>query len=113
MATKASETTESTENRELGRLRGRLVDLIADDPALDSDGLRCHLEQQGFTEVLNGLLSRDVYDLFHSAKPGAPLEKAREVWLETLNRHKARHGPRDLDAEGGHLAATASAGARR
>ncbi len=101
------------ENRDLGRLRGALVDLIASDPALDSEGLRCHLEQQGFVEVLNGLLSRDVYDLFHSARPGAPLNKAREVWLEALSRHKARQGPRDPDAEGGQSAAPASAGARR
>ena len=101
------------ENRELGRLRGALVDLIAGDPALDSEGLRCHLEQQGFAEVLNGLLSRDVYDLFHSARPGAPLDMAREVWLEALNRHKTRQGPRNPDAEGGQTAASASAGARR
>jgi DNA primase len=101
------------ENRELDRLRGALVDLIAGDPALDSAGLRCHLELQGFAAVLNGLLSRDVYDLFHSARPGAPLDKAREVWLETLNRQKARRGPTNPDAEGGQTATTASAGARR
>jgi DNA primase len=101
------------ENRDLGRLRSALVDLIAGDPALDSEGLRCHLEQQGFAAVLNGLLSRNVYDLFHSARPGAPLDKAREVWLETLNRQKARTGPTNPDAEGGQNAATASAGVRR
>ncbi len=101
------------ENRDLSRLRGALVDLIAGEPGLDSEGLRCHLEQQGFAKVLNGLLSRDVYDLFHSARPGAPLNKAREVWLEALSRHKARQGPRDPDAEGGQSAAPASAGARR
>lgn len=100
-------------SRDLDRLRGALVDLIADDPALDSEGLRCHLEQRGFAAVLNGLLSRDVYDLFHSARPGAPLNKAREVWLETLNRQKARTAATNPDAESGQSAAPASAGARR
>jgi DNA primase len=100
------------ENRDLDRLRGALVDLIAGDPALDSEGLRCHLEQQGFTAVLNGLLSRDVYGLYHSARPGAPLDEARKVWLPLLE-HKARRGPTNPDAEGGQNAATASAGVRR
>jgi len=100
------------ENRELDRLRGALVDLIAGDPTLDSEGLRCHLEQQGFAAVLNGLLSRDVYQLYHSARPGAPLDKAREVW-RPLMEHKARRGPTNPDAEGGQTATTASAGARR
>jgi DNA primase len=100
-------------SRDLDRLRGALVDLIAGDPTLDSEGLRCHLERQGFAAVLNGLLSRDVYDLFHSARPGAPLTKAREVWLETLNRQKARTGAADSDGEDGGNAVVASTGARR
>jgi len=102
-------------SRELDRLRGALVDLIALDPALDSAALKCHLERQGFVAVLNGLLSRDVYDLFHSARPGAPLSEAREVWLETLNRQKARTGTANPDdGSGGDTeAAAASSGARR
>ncbi len=100
------------DNRDLDRLRGALVDLIAGDPTLDSEGLRCHLEQQGFAAALNGLLSLDVYDLFHSARPGAPLDEARKVWLPLLE-HKARRGPTNPDAEGGQTATTASAGARR
>lgn len=102
-------------SRELDRLRGVLVDLIALDPALDSAALKCHLERQGFAAVLNGLLSRDVYDLFHSARPGAPLSEAREVWLETLNRQRARTGTANPnDGSGGDMeAAAAPSGARR
>jgi len=100
-------------SRTLDQLRGALVDLIAEDPALDSGGLRCHLERQGFAAVLNGLLSRDVYDLFHSARPGTPLSEAREVWLETLNRQKARTGAANPDGESGERAAAASTGAGR
>jgi DNA primase len=97
---------------ELDRLRGALVDLIADDPALDSGGLRCHLERQGFAAILNGLLSRDVYQLYHSAKPEAPLDEARRVWLE-LMQHKAPRGSANPDGGNGGEAAAASTGARR
>ncbi len=80
------------DSRDLDGLRRALVDLIADDPTLDSAGLKCHLEQQGFTAILKGLLSKTVYDLFRSARPEASLSEAREHWLEALAEQKAR-GP--------------------
>ena len=86
-------------SRDLDRLRGALVDLFAGAPALDSAGLRCHLEQQGFAAVLKGLLSRKVYDLFSSARPDAALGDARESWLYNLSEHRARQEARTAAQE--------------
>jgi len=99
-------------NHDLDRLRSALVDLIAEDPALDSGGLKCHLEQQGFTAILNGLLSLNVYELYHSARPGASLEEAREVWV-SLMEHKARAAAPNADAGGGPDADASAVGVRR
>ena len=98
---------------ELERLRGALVDLIAEDPALDSEGLKCQLNQQGFAAVLTSLLSKSVYDLYGSAKPGAELSVARRGWLEALHLHKARAAAPDADAEGGLSDVVSAVGVRR
>jgi DNA primase len=77
-------------NRDLDRLRRALIDLVAREPTLDSEGLRCHLSEQGFTAVLSRLLSRQTYQLGPSAKPETPLDEARETWRHILSRWQAR-----------------------
>lgn len=79
-------------NHELDRLRRALIDLVARDPTLDSEGLRCHLSEQGFSAVLSRLLCRRIYKLGPSARPETPLEDAREDWRDILSRLRARAG---------------------
>ncbi|HLW26742.1 MAG TPA: DNA primase [Kiloniellales bacterium] len=47
---------QALKDRELEALRRALVDLLAEDPDLDSRSLECHLRDQGFSDVLDRLL---------------------------------------------------------
>jgi DNA primase len=67
-------------NRDLDRLRKALIDLVSLAPDLDSDDLKDHLSEQGFTPLLESLLSREVYQLGPSARPDTPLVDARAMW---------------------------------
>jgi hypothetical protein len=67
-----------------------MIDLAAREPGLDSDGMRCHLSDQGFAAVLSGLLSNRVYTLGPSARPDTPLADAREDFRDILARQQAR-----------------------
>jgi DNA primase len=78
------------ESRDLDQLRRAMIDLAAREPGLDSDGMRCHLSDQGFAAVLSGLLSNRVYTLGPSARPDTPLADAREDFRDILARQQAR-----------------------
>jgi hypothetical protein len=67
-------------NQELDRLRKALIDLVSLAPDLDSDDLKGHLSKQGFTPLLDSLLSREVYQLGPFARPDTPLVDARAMW---------------------------------
>ena len=74
-------------------LRAALVDLMAEQPDLDSTEIRGQLAQQGYSGLLDSLLSRNVYDLSTFARPSAPPEWVREGWrhgLELIRERQAR-----------------------
>jgi DNA primase len=77
-------------SRELDRLREALIDLVSQAPDLDTADLKCHLSEQGFTPILDGLLSREVYKLGPSARPDTPLVDARAMWHHIV---RARSDP--------------------
>ena len=70
--------------RDLRRLVAALVDLAADAPDLDTGALKCHLTSLGFSEVLEGLLSRQVYQLGPCARPETPMAQVRPNWAHFL-----------------------------
>ena len=75
---------------ELRRLAGALVDLIAGAPDLDSEALKRHLCEQGFSKVLDGLLNRRVYETWSFVKPETPLAEVRPNWVHFLALHRER-----------------------
>jgi DNA primase len=77
-------------DRELDRLRKALSDLVSLAPDLDSDDLKCHLSEQGFTPLLDSLLSREVYRLGPSARPDTPLVDARAMWHHIFRARSGR-----------------------
>ena len=80
------------ESRELDQLRQALIDLGAEAPDLDTEAIKCHLSERGYSAVLANILSSRVYQLFASARPDAALAEAREVWLHVLTQHQKRTG---------------------
>ncbi|MEX2407786.1 MAG: toprim domain-containing protein, partial [Rhodovibrionaceae bacterium] len=75
---------------DLEALRGALVDLLAEQPDLDSDAIKGHLRQQGYSGLLDSLLSRNVYDLSTFAHPSATPEWVREGWRHGLELIRER-----------------------
>ncbi len=78
---------------DLESLRAALTDLLAEQPDLDSDAIKGHLRQQGYSGLLDSLLSRNVYDLSTFARPSAPSDWVREGWrhgLELIRERQAR-----------------------
>lgn len=75
---------------DLEALRGALVDLLTEQPDLDSDAIKGHLRQQGYSGLLDSLLSRNVYDLSTFAHPSATPEWVREGWRHGLELIRER-----------------------
>ena len=71
----------------LRRLVEALVDITAEAADLDTDALRGHLCEQGFSKVLESLLSLDVYRMNPSARPETPLVEVRAAWRHLLDLH--------------------------
>ncbi len=78
---------------DLARLAQTLVDLISETPDLDSEALKGHLCEQGYSKVLEGLLSRQVYELERWVRPETPLSEVHPRWVHFLALH------RDKEAE--------------
>ncbi|MEM7223033.1 MAG: DNA primase [Pseudomonadota bacterium] len=75
-------------NRDLARFTEALVNLAASQPDLDTEALKCHLCEQGFTKVLEGLLTPRVYVLGRFARPETPIEQVRHEWSHVLAVHR-------------------------
>ena len=75
---------------DLARLAQVLVDLVSEAPDLDTEALKDHLSERGCSKVLEGLLSRQVYDLERWVKPETPLAEVRPRWVHFLALHRDR-----------------------
>jgi DNA primase len=75
---------------DLRRLAAALVDLVAAAPDLDTEDLKRHLCDQGFSKVLDGLLSRQVYKTWSFVKRETPLAEVRPKWVHFLALHRER-----------------------
>lgn len=73
------------------RLRDAVISALAAEPGLDRDGLRHHLEDQGFAKEMSDILCESVYLHAAFAGPdmdsGAVAEKWLELWHSMQNRH--------------------------
>jgi DNA primase len=80
----------------LDRLRRAIISLAAGHPDLDAEGLRRHLTQIGFAEVLQGLFgkTRDI----RVTQPTAPADRAAEELRHVLGllREREAHKEREL-----------------
>ena len=68
----------------LSALRQALIDCFAHHPELDSEGVKCHLSNQGYSGVLAKLLAPEVYVHGRFARPDASAEVARQSVLHIL-----------------------------
>lgn len=71
---------------ELDKLRQQVINLLAADETLDSEGVRDQLTETGFSAVVGPLLSSKVYMHARFAKPDEPFEEALAGWLDTFER---------------------------
>src|SRR3546814_11564803 len=90
---------------DLNALRRSLIDCVARHPELDSEGVKCHLSNQGYLGLLAALLSPEVYVHGRFARPDASVEVARQCVLHILGVLRDRHS-------GAHRAEEARALAR-
>ena len=81
-----------------------LVDLSARNPDLDSDGLKCHLSDQGYSGILCAVLRPDVYVHGRFARPGTSPEEARDGVRHILEVQRGRQAASETEEAGRHLA---------
>ena len=81
-----------------------MVDLLAREPDLDSESLRCHLRDQGYSEVLSEILSPEVYVHGRFARADGSLESARGGVQEILEEHRRQKAASEAEAAAQHLA---------
>jgi hypothetical protein len=62
---------------------------------LDSAGLRSHLIENGFRDILDSILTPDVYKLAYDVQPSAEPESVRRLCLHTIEQLEAEQ----LEAE--------------
>lgn len=68
---------------ELDKLRQEVLKTLASSPGLEIQALRDHLEDTGFSELLNGPLSRQVRNHANFARPDEHIDVARKGWEQT------------------------------
>jgi DNA primase len=76
---------------DLNALRQSLIDCVARNAELDSEGVKCHLSNQGYSGLLASLLSPEVYVHGRFARPDASAEVARQSVLHILGVLRDRH----------------------
>ncbi len=69
---------------ELDKLRQEVLKTLASSSGLDFQALQDHLEDTGFSELLNGHLSRQVLNHANFARPDEHIDVARKGWEQTL-----------------------------
>lgn len=70
----------------LDKLRRQILEINAEDPGLDADGLRDHLMSLGYSETVDGLLADDALHHAGFARKGASHLDARQGLAELLGR---------------------------
>jgi DNA primase len=89
---------------DLGKFYSFVVDLVAGEPDLDSEDLRCHLSNQGFSGILGEILSPQVYVHGRFARPDESLDEARHGVEDILKAYRRRQAATEAEAAGRHLA---------
>ncbi|MGD1879453.1 MAG: hypothetical protein ACFB13_18375, partial [Kiloniellaceae bacterium] len=69
---------------DLNSLRCALIDCVARNADLDTEGVKCHLSNQGYSGLLAALLTPAVYVHGRFARPDASGEVARQSVLHIL-----------------------------
>src|SRR3546814_14132179 len=98
---------------DLNALRRSLIDCVARHPELDSEGVKCHLSNQGYLGLLAALLSPEVYVHGRFARPDASVEVARQSVLHILGVLRDRHTGAHRAEEARALAAEMTAATLR
>ncbi len=88
----------------LGKFYCFLVDVIAREPDLDSEGLKCHLSEQGYTGVLSDISNSEVYVHGRFARPEGSLDEARDGVEDILKAYRRRQAAWDAEEAGRILA---------
>ncbi|MGE5766606.1 MAG: DNA primase [Bacteroidota bacterium] len=94
---------------ELNALRQSLIDCVARHAELDSEGVKCHLCNQGYSGLLATLLSPEVYVHGRFARPDSPAELARQSVLHIFGVLRERHSGAHRAEEARVLAAEMTA----
>ncbi len=72
----------------LDNLRQEVLKTLAGEPGLDSEGVRRHLKENGYSEILDYVWGPKVFVHAFYAKPGTDIETALEGWEETYSLYK-------------------------
>jgi DNA primase len=81
-----------------------LVDTVARNPDLDTAALKRHLSEQGYSDLLRGLLHVDVYVHGRFARPDGAPEEARNGVQDVLEGYRRRQAALEAEEAGRHLA---------
>jgi DNA primase len=85
------------ERAELDKLRQEILKVWA--PDLDSGGLQRHLRSQGYTNVLDRLLTQDVYEIAPFCRPSTAFDTVREGWSDLYDYfHRRQYVGKELEA---------------
>ena len=85
------------ELEELDKLRQEIVNISKS--GLDTADLNSHLQQSGFSDILDRILDRDIYEAAPFSHPSKPGEEVRREWLDTWARFWRRETEGDLDQD--------------
>jgi DNA primase len=95
--------------KELDALRRSLIDCVARNAELDTEGVKCHLSKQGYSGLLAALLAPEVYVHGRFARPDASAEVARQSVLHILGVLRDRQSGNRRAEEARDLAADMTA----
>jgi DNA primase len=76
---------------DLDRLRHEILRLLPLNPELDAAGLKLHLSETGFAEVVQGILSPRILQHAAFARPDADADTVRRGWIDAKQQLEERH----------------------
>lgn len=92
-------------DRRLDQMRQAILKTLAEDPALDREGLLHHLEGEGFQEDIGLIHNESVYNHAGFARSGGDERAALEGWRETWRFMQDKSVKHEIQSAGRVLAA--------
>jgi len=93
---------------DLDKLRQEVLNTLPGNIILDSEQLKTHLREKGFSGLLDELLGESVYSHAFFARPETSPDRVRAGWIETVRQLRSKDVQAEIEEAERHFSDTAT-----